>query len=232
MRPIVFIAAAALFVLVCARPLLCQRSLSPFQRARAERLLRDQLSCLGCHELRGDGGRSAPSLTSLTARADSDYIRSMIEDPQRFMPGTAMPKVPMAPATRELIVAYFGGSAVGRAIAAPSTVSTPRSESTSAITLYRKWCASCHGALGNGEGPNASYLPRRPAVHAGKVEMGKRSDDALFDAIAGGGIVMGKSARMPAFGATLTSTEIRQLVRYIRTLCACEGPAWSTDGRR
>jgi hypothetical protein len=38
---------------------------------------------------------------------------------------------------------------------------------------------------------------------------------------------MGRSPRMPAFGATLTSAEIRALVRHIRTLCRCEGPSWS-----
>jgi mono/diheme cytochrome c family protein len=62
--------------------------------------------------------------------------------------------------------------------------------------------------------------------------MSMRSDDALFDAIGGGGAVMGKSARMPAFGATLSSAEIRALVAYIRALCACRAPAWSVDGSR
>lgn len=231
MRPFVFIAAIPLFAQVSVQPMSCQQPLSAFQRDKAERLLRDQLPCLGCHEVRGDGGRSAPSLTSLGARRDSAYIRAMIEDPQRFVPGTAMPTIPMAPATRELIIAYFGGSAAGRGTARPTSLQT-HADSVSSVTLYRKWCASCHGTLGKGDGPNASYLPRRPAVHADKVEMGQRSDDALFDAIAGGGIVMGKSPRMPAFGQTLTSTEIRQLVRYIRTLCACNGPAWSTDDKR
>jgi len=62
--------------------------------------------------------------------------------------------------------------------------------------------------------------------------MSVRSDDALFDAIAGGGAVMGKSVRMPPFGATFSPSEIRSLVAYIRTLCMCKGPAWSLDGRR
>jgi hypothetical protein len=38
---------------------------------------------------------------------------------------------------------------------------------------------------------------------------------------------MNRSPRMPAFGATLSAAEIRALVRHIRTLCRCEGPAWS-----
>jgi mono/diheme cytochrome c family protein len=59
--------------------------------------------------------------------------------------------------------------------------------------------------------------------------MSRRPDDALFDAIAAGGLVMNRSNRMPAFGETLTREEIRSLVRYLRTLCRCAGPSWSTD---
>ena len=62
--------------------------------------------------------------------------------------------------------------------------------------------------------------------------MSPRSDAALFDAIAGGGAIMNRSPRMPAFGLALQPAEIQSLVRHIRGLCRCEGPAWSTDGRR
>jgi mono/diheme cytochrome c family protein len=60
--------------------------------------------------------------------------------------------------------------------------------------------------------------------------MSARSDDALFDTIHGGGAIMNRSPRMPGYGATLTRAEIRSLVAYIRTLCACRGPSWSTPG--
>jgi mono/diheme cytochrome c family protein len=59
--------------------------------------------------------------------------------------------------------------------------------------------------------------------------MSARPDDSLFDTIAAGGAVMNRSPRMPAFGATLTPAEIRALVRHIRSLCRCEGPAWSRN---
>ena len=57
--------------------------------------------------------------------------------------------------------------------------------------------------------------------------MSARSDDALFDTIDGGGAIMDRSPRMPPFGGTLSARDIRALVAYIRTLCACQGPAWS-----
>jgi hypothetical protein len=62
--------------------------------------------------------------------------------------------------------------------------------------------------------------------------MSLRSDDALFDAVSGGGAIMNRSPRMPAFGLVLAPAEIRSLVRHIRELCRCQGPAWSTDGSR
>jgi mono/diheme cytochrome c family protein len=61
--------------------------------------------------------------------------------------------------------------------------------------------------------------------------MERRPDDALYDAIAAGGLIMGKSNRMPPFGETLSPQQIRALVRYLRVLCTCEGPAWSRDNR-
>ncbi len=60
--------------------------------------------------------------------------------------------------------------------------------------------------------------------------MATRPDDTLFDGIAVGGYILDKSHRMPGFGELLTSGQIRGLVRHLRTLCRCEGPAWSRDG--
>ena len=62
--------------------------------------------------------------------------------------------------------------------------------------------------------------------------MSRRSDDRLFDAIYAGGYPLGRSVTMPPYGATLTRSEIWALVRYLRELCQCVGPAWSRDGDR
>jgi mono/diheme cytochrome c family protein len=60
--------------------------------------------------------------------------------------------------------------------------------------------------------------------------MSKRADDTLFDGIYAGAWVLDGSPRMPAFGQLLATEDIRALVAYIRTLCSCQGPAWSRDG--
>jgi len=206
--------------------------LSPFARAKAEALLRDQLPCLGCHTLDGKGGKLAPELATVRSRRDAAYVARVVVDPQATVPGTLMPHTPMPHEWRTLIVRYLGGdvSVVDAAGAAPRNDAAASADSTGA-TLYARYCTGCHGPQGKGDGPNATSLPVPPARHASKDAMSARPDDALYDTIAGGGTIMNRSPRMPAYGTTLLPAQIRALVRHIRSLCQCQGPAWSTDGQ-
>jgi mono/diheme cytochrome c family protein len=114
----------------------------------------------------------------------------------------------------------------------PSAVAAPNTtQADVAASLYARSCAPCHGVRGGGDGYNAPFLPVRPTAHADKTYMSRRSDDALFDVIYAGGYIMNRSNRMPPFGQTLAREQIWSLVRYLRTLCACEGPAWSRDNQ-
>lgn len=200
-----------------------------FQEEKARALLRTQLPCLGCHELDGEGARGgAPSLTDIGRRRNAAYISAIVDDPQRVVPGSGMPKTPMLPATRDVIVRYLARDAVPGPAPAPST---ERAVDRTPQALYMRWCMQCHGHNGSGDGPNAKYLPVPPAVHHDPATMGARSDDQLYDVIAAGGRASGKSPRMPAFGGTLSDAEIRALVALIRAKCGCEGPAWSRRAR-
>jgi len=151
----------------------------------------------------------------------------------------------MAGPVREIVIGFLANGATGAdlpALAGPrSTTGSPSASPAASpaasvpaapngIALYAKWCASCHGASGMGDGPDARRLPVAPARHADAAAMSKRPDDSLYDVIAVGGPPYGRSARMPAFGATLSSSEIRALVAQIRLLCKCQGPAWSRHG--
>ncbi len=206
--------------------------LSPFARAKAEALLRDHLPCLGCHELDGTGGRVGPTLSRLGRERTRAFVLAMIRDPQRTITGTSMPRIPLDEATSELIASYLIARPATRP-AGPVVARPPAATGdSSGAALYARFCAPCHGETGDGAGPNARFLPVRPTAHADAGYMSRRPDDALYDAIATGGAVMGRSPRMPAFGATLGPTRIRALVRHLRALCRCEGPAWSRDPGR
>jgi mono/diheme cytochrome c family protein len=212
------------------------QGLSTFSAAKARTLIEERFSCLGCHALRGKGGRIARDLAE-AAQLRPEYVRAVIENPQQLLPGTIMPRTVAPTATIDLIASYLATSEIPQAAgdtARPRSVSPVTASTTSATrdvaATYAAYCAACHGVSGTGDGANAQFLRGRPANHADSTAMSARSDDRLYDAIAAGGRVLGKSVDMPAFGTVLEPETIRGLVAYIRNLCRCTGPEWSRDG--
>lgn len=217
---------------------------SPFAMAKAETLLREQWSCLGCHRLGDDGGRVGPRLDGIVHRLRPEYVRALIADPSHLAPQTIMPGSFEQADRLDLIASFLlrreapwrGGERVeGVALRAARRQASRSAEDPQpelGQTIYRSQCAPCHGEDGGGDGFNAPFLPVTPQVHADGSVMSLRADDALYDGIYAGGRVMGKSHRMPAFGPSLDDAELRAVVAYVRRLCRCRGPAWSTDGRR
>jgi len=81
-------------------------------------------------------------------------------------------------------------------------------------TLFKSNCVACHGAGGKGDGPSGRLLPTRPA----NLTLSKAPDEYLKLIISEGGDAMGRSASMPPWGSTLTSTGIESLILHINTL--------------
>lgn len=221
-------------------------ALSPSASARAATLLRDRWSCLGCHQLGEDGGRIGPRLDGIADRLRPAYVRALIQDPGHLAPGTLMPASLEQPDRMDLIASYLvrregswvGSEAVAGMPALPEVrvqaagTGHPAGASPDGAALYTAQCAACHGVHGGGDGFNAPFLPVVPTAHADSAAMSERPDDTLYDGIHAGGRILGKSHRMPAFGASLDHAQKRALVAYMRVLCRCEGPPWSRDGRR
>lgn len=207
--------------------------LTPFLMDKAKKLLVEKLPCLGCHRLGNDGGRIAPDLSSIKDRLKPEYVYQIIKDPKSIMDETNMPKIPMSQENLNLIVNYLVQQKLPKNDSAYlSLIDNPllgQTKGENGQKTYLKYCSSCHGINGDGDGYNRKYLPISPTRHSDKIYMAKRPDDTLFDGIYVGGYILDKSHRMPAWGLTLEREEIRELVAYLRDLCECRGPLWSRD---
>ena len=91
-------------------------------------------------------------------------------------------------------------------------------DTTRGAPLYATYCASCHGAGGEGDGPFAAALDPQPAKHTDDAYMATLSDEHLFSVIKLGGPAVGKSPLMAPCGGTLSDAQIRDVVAFVRSL--------------
>ena len=110
-------------------------------------------------------------------------------------------------------------------VAALFIVTTTPAKAEKASDVYALYCVQCHGTAGVGKGINAPFLAVQPRNHASAKDMGSLTDSNVFKAIKEGGIAVGKSTQMPPFGGLLTDAEINDLVKHLRAMCKCKGPA-------
>lgn len=81
----------------------------------------------------------------------------------------------------------------------------------SSKALYRQNCAVCHGITGNGKGLGGRGLTPPPANFT-DPEFWKNKTDSFLTHVISNGI-----GEMPAWSETLTPTQIRDILSYIRT---------------
>ena len=82
--------------------------------------------------------------------------------------------------------------------------------------LYLTHCATCHGTDGRGSWRATIFL-MGPGDLSDPQLTDRLPDDYLFTLIENGGATIGKPG-MPSFGYHVKDDEIRDLVRYLRTL--------------
>ena len=95
------------------------------------------------------------------------------------------------------------------------TISNPIKGDVTSIAegkkIYTRFCVTCHGTKGKGDGIAAPGLAKPPADHTSDFVQ-KQKDGALFWIITAG------NRPMPTYKTTLTTVQRWQVVNYIRTL--------------
>ena len=110
----------------------------------------------------------------------------------------------------------------------PPTPSTPEPPAPAPVasgpdvaagkTVYGTFCASCHGATGNGDGPVSAGLNPQPVKHSDGNYMNALDDAHLVKVIKLGGPAVGKSPMMAPWGGTLSDAQIADVIAFMRTL--------------
>ncbi len=81
--------------------------------------------------------------------------------------------------------------------------------------LYKRYCRGCHGI--DGRGGAHTFMP-----HVGNLTdkdyIELVPDSFLYEVIADGGEAVGKSAYMPAWRATLSEQDIKDVIAHVRSL--------------
>ena len=81
--------------------------------------------------------------------------------------------------------------------------------------VYKEYCSQCHGMEGKGDGPGASGLSPKPAVHA-NIPFEKLPMEYLYNVIYHGGRSVGKSPNMPYWGLTIGQQGVADVIAYMK----------------
>jgi len=100
---------------------------------------------------------------------------------------------------------------VGDVVAYLSVITVPERRGEA---VFKANCLLCHGVKGDGKG-RASVLFNPPPAN---LTLSDKNDDYKKMIITYGGAAMGRSEVMPIWGEQLSSQEIEDVVKYLRTL--------------
>lgn len=178
-------------------------------------------ACLGCHVIEENGkligGPQSASLAKAGRRYNMDWLFRFGQNPQDF---TVHNGEFLADATEPQLRAVIGFLA---AEGVPDFKyyepwTSPEFGMASVDrgkVIYKEYCAQCHGFTGKGDGPAASGLEPKPAIHA-NIPFEKLPIDYLYNVINHGGAAMGKSPSMPYWNLTIGQQGVADVMAYVK----------------
>ncbi|HEY5626745.1 MAG TPA: c-type cytochrome [Nitrospira sp.] len=178
-------------------------------------------ACLGCHTIEENGaligGPQSAALQNAGQRYDKDWLYRFGQNPQDFITHTGEFLADATDPQLRAVIGYLMVQGVPDfTYYEPWTSQEFANASVDRGTvLYKQYCAQCHGLTGKGDGPAASGLNPKPAIHA-NIPFEKLPIDYLYNVINHGGAAMGKSPNMPYWNLTIGQQGVADVIAYLK----------------
>lgn len=178
-------------------------------------------ACLGCHTIEENGkligGQQSAGLEKAGQRYNPDWLFRFGQNPQDF---TIHNGEFLADATEPQLRAVIGfvlaqGVPDFKYYEPWTAPEFGNASPGRGKVIYKEYCMQCHGATGRGDGPAASNLEPKPAIHA-NINFSEVPAEYLYNMINHGGAAMGKSANMPYWGLTIGQQGVADVMAYLK----------------
>ncbi|MGP0565978.1 MULTISPECIES: c-type cytochrome [unclassified Nitrospina] len=197
--------------------------LSQFTELHAQfgRELFKKHSCTGCHQIMEDdeklGGPQSASFFNPGKRLNKDWIYRFNSNPPDFVPHSGEFVADVSGLGLYYITGFLAteGDSDFQFYEPWKSEHFQNASAERGATIYKEYCAQCHGAEGKGDGPAASGLDPKPAVHS-ELPLNVYPEDYLYNVIYYGGKSVGKSPYMPYWGLTLGDQGVADVIAYLR----------------
>lgn len=178
-------------------------------------------ACLGCHTINENGkiigGPQSTALHTSGQRYDQDWLFRFGLNPQDFVPHSGEF---LADATEPQLRAVIGylmtqGASDFKYYEPWTSPEFDMASVGRGKVIYKEYCSQCHGATGKGDGPAASGLDPKPAIHA-NMPFEKLPMEYLYNVINHGGPAIGKSSNMPYWNLTIGQQGVADVIAYLK----------------
>ncbi len=178
-------------------------------------------ACIGCHTIEENGqlvgGPQSANLADSGNRYNKDWLFRFGINPQDFTPHSGEFLADATEPQLRSVIGYL--MTLGVKDFNYYEPWTSKEFSTASVdrgkVLYKEYCSQCHGATGKGDGPAASGLSPKPAVHA-NIPFDKLPIEYLYNVIYHGGRSVGKSPSMPYWGLTIGQQGVADVIAYLK----------------
>jgi mono/diheme cytochrome c family protein len=178
-------------------------------------------ACIGCHTIEENGqlvgGPQSANLADSGHRYNADWLFRFGLNPQDFTPHSGEFLADATEPQLKSLIGYLMTLGVKDFHFYEPWTSKEFGQASleRGQVIYKEYCSQCHGAEGKGDGPAASGLNPKPAIHA-NMAFDQLPMDYLYNVVNHGGRSVGKSPSMPYWNLTIGQQGVADVIAFLR----------------